>query len=79
MQDTLGLGCLPPPFTAEQWEAPLAASWGQGTPCALALQPLQAARSLGSPSAVHPLSSRGSQLQGSHAHSCSTSPRLWYL
>lgn len=29
LQDTRGLGCLPQPFIAKQWEAPLATCGGQ--------------------------------------------------
>lgn len=72
----LGLGCLPQPFIAEQWEAPWLLL---GPVCPPVLCPPAPAGSCapGSPSSRAPL--RPGQLLGSRAHSCSTSPRLQYL
>lgn len=76
MQNTWGLSCLPLPFTAEQREVPLAAYQGQGAPLRSVPPAPTGSWAPGSPSCHAPHVSRGSQLLGSRAHSCSTSPQL---
>lgn len=73
MHDTSRLGCLPPPFTAEQQEAPLAASQGQRAPLGSVPPAPAGSRAPGCPGCCAPRVRQGQPAPGEPC------PQLFYI